>query len=442
MAESKLILLILAGNSALNGSFSLSRALIEQGHRVFYITSNLGNREYVESQGFNYLVVPTDDYEYPFPAAWNTKNTLIRRTRATRNIFDKLDYIYGQAEKWIAEANPDIVLLDPILTQFSIPFVKKNIPVVNINTTLSSTAQAGRPPVFSGFVPPKTSNPLAALRMKMAWQFIYAYHSIKALNRSFYLTLAFGSPGKMIRTQLKKHGAKTKKGEYGIQLIVPEIFMNSRHFDFPASQSSSPQLKLYMGACVEEKRVQESFDFKFLDKEKKLIYCAMGTMSKVYKFQKNLYQCLFEAMDQLAGYQLILQSEGVGDLGQYKRIPENVLVVARAPQLKLLELTSVFITHGGAGSTREGAYYGVPMIVFPGWHDQPGNAARVVYHGLGEKADMKTITTKKLLSLIDKVINDPDIRDNVRKMREKLRKDDNRHSIIQFIESYSSYWHA
>ena len=437
MKDSKLILIVLDGKSALNGSFNLSRTLVEQGHKVFYISTQMGDKDYVESQGFPYLVVPENDFKVPFPSAWNTKNRIRRHIRVARNEYAILDYVAEQGEKWINEANPDIVLLDSILAIYAPPFLKKNIPIININCTLSTIDHAGRPPVFSGLVPPKVSNPLSELRIRLAWAKIYLQQYYKELKLKFYLTLAFGSQANWITYRLGKYGAKTKLTEYGKRLIKPEIFMGSRHIDFPNTRDSGLQVKWYLGACVEQKRIQEYFDFNFLDKEKKLIYCAMGTNSKAYKFQKNLYRCLFESMDQLPGYQLILQSEGVGDFTQYKRIPENVMVVPKAPQLKLLEFASLFITHGGAGSFREGAYYGVPMIVFPGWHDQPGNAARVVYHGLGAKGDMKTITTKKLLSLIQKVINDPDIRDRSHKMREKLRQDDNRSAIVQFIESYS-----
>lgn len=425
----------------MNGSFSLSRALVEQGHRVFYVTSNLGNREYVEAQGFTYLVVPDDDFKYPFPASWNIKNKIRRRIKNTLNIFTKLDHTYVQAEKWINEAKPDVVLLDHMLIEYAIPFCKKNIPIITINCTLA-TIDHTRPPVFSEIVPSIKPNPLAGIRTKAAWATIFLDQHYREFRRTFYMIMAFGSREKLTVARLRKYGAKTERTEYGRHLLGPEICMGSRHLDFPVYPGATSQLKLYMGASVEVKRVHEYFDLSFLDKEKKLIYCAMGTNSWAYKYQKNLYRCLFEAMDQLPGYQLILQSEGVGEQTEYKRIPENVLIVTKAPQLTLLEQASLFITHGGAGSTREGAYYGVPMIVFPGWHDQHGNAARVVYHGLGQKASMRTITAKKLLALIDQVVNDQGIRQRSHEMKEKLRNDDNRQPIIQFIESYSSYWHA
>jgi zeaxanthin glucosyltransferase len=438
MPRSKLILLILDGKSALNGSFSLSRALVEQGHKVVYITTRLEDRQYVESQGFPYLILPLDDFNPSLPSPNDIKNPIKKHLVKVRHVHAALDYIYMLAEKWINEVKPDIVLLDSILPRFAPPFLKKNIPIININCTLSTIDHAGRPPIFSGLVPARRSNPLSNLRIRIAWAKIYLHEHYKELKIKLDMLLALGPGAKWIGSMVTKYGAKTKRTEYGIRLIGPEIFMGSKHIDFPATRDPGSQVKWYMGACVEKNRVQEYFNFNFLDKEKKLIYCAMGTHTSQYKFQKNLYRCLFEAMEQLTGCQLILQSQGVGDFTQYKQIPENVMIVPKAPQLKLLEMASLFITHGGSGSIREGAYYGVPMIVFPGWHDQPGNAARVIYHNLGAKGDMRTITTKRLLSLIGKVMNKPEIRNGAQKMSEKLREDDNRPAIVQFIESYSS----
>jgi len=438
MSRSKLILLLLDGRSALNGSFSLSRSLVEQGHKVVYISTNLEDRQYVESQGFPYLILPLEEFDPTLPSPDSIKNPIKKHLVKVRHLQAALNYIYATAEKWINEVNPDIVLLDSILPRFAPPFLKRKIPIININCTLSTIDHVGRPPIFSGLVPARSSNPLSDLRIRLAWAKIYLVEHYKELKIKLDMFLALGPGAKWVGAMVTKYGAKTKRTEYGIRLMGPEIFMGSRHIDFPVLGDGGGQVKWYMGACVEKNRVQELFNFNFIDKEKKLIYCAMGTHSSQYKFQKNLYRCLFEAMEQLTDCQLILQSQGVGDLTQYKRIPDNVMIVPRAPQLKLLERASLFITHGGSGSIREGAYHGVPMIVFPGWHDQPGNAARVVYHNLGEKGDMRTITAKRLLSLIEKVMNRPEFRNNARKMSEKLREDDNRPAIVRFIESYPS----
>jgi UDP:flavonoid glycosyltransferase YjiC (YdhE family) len=80
-----------------------------------------------------------------------------------------------------------------------------------------------------------------------------------------------------------------------------------------------------------------------------------------------------------------------------------VLLLKHAPQLQILQRTSIFITHGGLNSIKEALYYGVPMVVFPCWVDQPMNANRIAYHGLGLTGDLRTVTVEQVGALIQKV---------------------------------------
>jgi UDP:flavonoid glycosyltransferase YjiC (YdhE family) len=91
-------------------------------------------------------------------------------------------------------------------------------------------------------------------------------------------------------------------------------------------------------------------------------------------------------------------------LNQSLDFPANLVVCERVPQLSLLRNTHVFITHGGLGSVKEAIMAGVPMLVLPESHDQPYNAMRIRYHGLGEaifpeKQTVDSIETAMLSAL-------------------------------------------
>ena len=81
--------------------------------------------------------------------------------------------------------------------------------------------------------------------------------------------------------------------------------------------------------------------------------------------------------------------------------------VAFAPQLKLLRLARLAIVHGGFNTVKECVYFGVPMVVVPWTNDQPGNAARVVFHGLGVQLDKDRVTVEALLKAFDRVLLQP-----------------------------------
>ncbi|MGZ3460852.1 MAG: glycosyltransferase, partial [Archangium sp.] len=61
---------------------------------------------------------------------------------------------------------------------------------------------------------------------------------------------------------------------------------------------------------------------------------------------------------------------------------------------------------------------GVPMLVFPTGFDQPGNAARVVHHGLGLMGNIREATPETISSMLDAVAGDSRYRARVRAMRE------------------------
>ena len=43
------------------------------------------------------------------------------------------------------------------------------------------------------------------------------------------------------------------------------------------------------------------------------------------------------------------------------------------------------VSHGGVTGLKDSAFMGVPMLLIPIHYDEFGNAARVVYHGLGAR---------------------------------------------------------
>lgn len=62
---------------------------------------------------------------------------------------------------------------------------------------------------------------------------------------------------------------------------------------------------------------------------------------------------------------------------------QNVELHGWVEQRKLLREASVVLSHGGLNTVKECILARAPMVVCPLYWDQPGNAARVDYHGLG-----------------------------------------------------------
>ena len=82
--------------------------------------------------------------------------------------------------------------------------------------------------------------------------------------------------------------------------------------------------------------------------------------------------------------------------------PANLYAFNRVPQLRVLQKCDFVITHGGMNTIFESIMAEKPLIVFPlsmEW-DQNGNAARVVYHGIGLKGILRKATSGSVEKLI------------------------------------------
>lgn len=69
--------------------------------------------------------------------------------------------------------------------------------------------------------------------------------------------------------------------------------------------------------------------------------------------------------------------------------PKNAVCAASVPQVDLLRAArpALFVTNGGQNSLMESMAVGTPVLVCPGFGDQPANAAKVSRRGWGAKVD-------------------------------------------------------
>jgi zeaxanthin glucosyltransferase len=140
---------------------------------------------------------------------------------------------------------------------------------------------------------------------------------------------------------------------------------------------------------------------------KPLIYASMGTLVNGLP---NVYGTILEAASEFPEMQMVLsvgRNFNPDDLG---RIPSNTIVVRTAPQIDLLKRAALCITHAGLNTALEALAQGVPMVAIPVGFDQPGVAARIAYHGVGEFIEVGNLTTRRLSDLIARIKENPKYR--------------------------------
>lgn len=425
------IVVITGGTSCTNASFSLAGSLREKGNRILYFDLN-NNPSYIEKQGFEVVSIKAPALRMgegktfiPF--------SFFRRLRLRISAYAQVQTFTNTfCDQWIQDNKPNLALLDANLPGFVVPFLKNKIPIINISSTLASLNPDGAPPVFSGLFPRSSEAPLSGMKIKLSWMKLFWKQKLRDTVERIVIRQVSKGHELPVSDQIKQQGGSIKRTEYGWRLVAPEIILAPKCIDFAGPESAGN--KLYSGACVYEGRKQDPLIHEHTPNGKEIIYCSLGTCSAAYAHKANFYRCLMEALEKLSDYQLILQMDEPWPLE--KRTPSNVKIFRSVPQLDILKRAKAFITHGGASSIKEGIYYGTPMIVFPGWHDQFGNAARVAYHGIGLRGSMRTITTPKMISMLSDVLSSDTILRSVREMQKEVLKNDEITACTEFVGKF------
>jgi zeaxanthin glucosyltransferase len=184
------------------------------------------------------------------------------------------------------------------------------------------------------------------------------------------------------------------------------ITQTPKEFDFPGIPW--PAQFHYAGPLHDsEGRRRIPFPWEKLTSNR-FIYASLGTMVNGMEY---VYKTILEAVGKLPDIQVALSVGKNVHLDSIGPIPSNVIVVRTAPQLDLLKRASLCITHAGLNTTLESLGQGVPMVAIPIGYDQPGVAARIAHHGVGEFLEVEDLTADRLHELIRKVLDTPGYRD-------------------------------
>nr|QVK45639.1 UDP glucuronosyltransferase [Brachionus paranguensis] len=137
--------------------------------------------------------------------------------------------------------------------------------------------------------------------------------------------------------------------------------------------------------------------------------CVIDTFKELNKIEKNFIAVIAVGSDNLNIYQK--------RINQGYQVPENVLILAFAPQIELLKRAKLFITHCGMNSSSEAIHYGVPVIGIPIKADQPLVAHRICDElKIGVRLNPFEINSNNLQNAIFKILNDHSYSTNIKEM--------------------------
>jgi sterol 3beta-glucosyltransferase len=121
-----------------------------------------------------------------------------------------------------------------------------------------------------------------------------------------------------------------------------------------------------------------------------------------------------------------------------QRLPSGFLAIDEAPHDWLFPRVAAVVHHGGCSTTGAALTAGVPSVITP-WAggDQPFWAERVIQLGCGPSAPSKSrLTVESLAKAIAESVDNNQIRENARRMGERLRAEDGAGRAAELINKY------
>jgi zeaxanthin glucosyltransferase len=412
----------------LNPTFKLAQALTDRGHHVRYLaTADVA--ELIAARGFAVDPLYPDLFPRGVIAADQKLGRLAQRRAITARYQALLDRL---AQGSPLSVQPSLLVVDVTQTQIALWARRSGQRFVYFNTSLPQTQDPGVPPLRSAA--PFRGDVLTRIVPELAWR---RFVTQRRLSAELAGLGGMRPPYDLARRAARDFGVVDNletRVMYMPQLRgVQELVLCPEALDFP--RPASPD-RHYIES-IDLTRPEPEFAWAGLSRDKPLVYCALGGQRYRPEDVPGFFARLVEVFRARPDWQLLLavnQHVAADTLAP----PENVAVVTRAPQLKVLERAALMITHGGLGSVKECLMRGVPMLGVPLDVDQPGNVARVLYHQLGAAADVKRTTARELKASIARLLGDVETKQRVLAMQQRFQHHEAGTRGVDLLETYAA----
>ncbi|RRA47685.1 glycosyltransferase [Acidipila sp. EB88] len=387
----------------LNPMTALGRTMQGRGHEVtFFGLSDAAC--IVQSAGLDFVPFGREAYPLGATPAMYAHLATLKGEDVTRYSFQEMHprrtkITLEQLPRLLALRGIEAMVVDTIHFFAELVPLSMGIPYAHIWNVLHVDSSGATPPCFFGWE--YEDSPSARAR------------NTDALKR---IALLFQPIQHVAQAWAAEHGLQIdwKRPEPTIsQLAV--ITQTPKEFDFP-NVHESPAFH-YAGPFHDESgRETVPFPWERLTGEP-LIYASMGTLVNGLT---EIFRVIIEVATLISGRQLVLSIGSNVRIEELGPIPANAIVVSRAPQIELLKRSDLCITHAGINTTLESLSLGVPMVAIPVGFDQPGIAARIVYHGVGERVPVSSMSKEALSKAVQAVMGDPSYRDKARQFQKAI----------------------
>lgn len=413
----------------MNATFALARKLRKRGHHIFYLTIP-DTQDRIRAQGFDWIPAFTQVFpegELEKQSASETQGKAYGPAEFKARVRAMCEALReGEIARVAKEIHPDLLLVSSGMPWVGIAATKAGVPVLQFSSTLISVEDWSVPPFRTSLIP--SDSLLSKIRTMTAWK--------KVFWRRRFRNRAWNISGEL-KQLARDCDFPVNKIDFSVEtwprLLLPELVFCPQEFDFPRRRI--PEGAFFVEGSVDLERKDCEFQWSWLEAKKPLVFCALGSLltTKAAPLASQFFQSFLDAIRQRPGLQAVVA------IGNYLNAenfncPPNALLAGNVPQIELLERCALMVGHGGISSVKECILMGVPMLLVPIYYDEPGNAARVVYHGLGLRLDFEKVSATTLGAHIDEVLGRDSYRTNVRRMSQKFAELEERSPACEIIE--------
>lgn len=375
-----------ASTGHLNTMIPLGCELLRRGHRVT-VFNFLDAEAKTLASGLEFYPLDQDNSTTGKIAETLTQlgklNGLAAFQYTIKLLADGADTVLKEAPTAIKNAGVEALLVDQVSPEGGSVAEFLNIPFITICSALVLNRNINIPPVITPWQYNQTWK--GRLRNQLGYQFMTQV--TKPIRR-------------VIAEYRQKWNLPLHSHPNDAYSKLAQLSQQPAEFEFP--RTDLPPYFHFTGPYHNSANRQPvPFPFEQLN-GKPLIYASMGTIQNRLL---DIFQQIASACEGLEA-QLVISLGGSTTPETLPNLPGNPIIVGYAPQLELLQKSTLTITHAGMNTTLESLSNGVPMVAIPIANDQPGVAARIAYTKVGEMVPLKKLSVPKLRTAIIKVLTE------------------------------------
>ncbi|MFM7200188.1 MAG: nucleotide disphospho-sugar-binding domain-containing protein [Myxococcota bacterium] len=192
----------------------------------------------------------------------------------------------------------------------------------------------------------------------------------------------------------------------------------------------------FVGPCYDERDADADplFQQQLLSLPRPLIFVSLGSMP-LYNERQSLFELFCEALGTRQVGLVMAVGATPASLVDAQHL-KNVLIRPYVPQLAVLKMADLFVTHAGTNSIYEALLAQVPLLMMPQGGDQPLIAEQVEKLGLGRWVSEEKLTPAELWETVEQLLHDPTMRERVGRAGASLRDAGGIPRVLSLVQAF------